>query len=559
MSRRIDIELTSARPDGSWTWRAAGAREPKGVLDGSILPSGAAVGGVLRAEAESDLDGTRILSVTDPKAKSAKGGLLELIPSDKPFEAVTQQLAKRERGERGDRDRGDRGDRRGPRGDRPGGDRPGGDRPRSGRPGEGDRRGPRSDRPGGDRPGGDRPPRGDRPGGDRPGGDRPGGDRRNRPHFTPPPELPQRPKAKRLKPGKAHRNAVLSELSESERAVAERALQGGIPAVRQAVKEQNEQLVKDGQPAVPAAGLVAIAEQLLPRLRVAEWLDRADAAKADLEELDLRDLRSVVAAGDDPMVARDESTRAVAEELKQALVAKQEKELQLWFGDIEAALGVGRVIRALKLSSQPPKAGVVFPGDLARRLAEIATSSLDTDLVADRWSALLEAAAFSPVRAAIAPTKRPEPAGDELTATVTRLASALPQVAALFGIEPKAGAPMPKPLRPTKPTGPAKKAAGKVPPPPPRPAAPVAAAPAADAPAADAPVVEIGDAEPQVVEPQVAADAHDVVADVTPVEAVAAPETAVESAPEADAVEADAVAAELADAAAPDAEESAGV
>ena len=39
MARRIEIELTSARPDGTWTWRAAGAREPKGVLDGKLLYS----------------------------------------------------------------------------------------------------------------------------------------------------------------------------------------------------------------------------------------------------------------------------------------------------------------------------------------------------------------------------------------------------------------------------------------------------------------------------------------------------------------------------------------
>ena len=36
MSRRIEVELTSERPDGSWTWRAAGAREPKGELDGGL-------------------------------------------------------------------------------------------------------------------------------------------------------------------------------------------------------------------------------------------------------------------------------------------------------------------------------------------------------------------------------------------------------------------------------------------------------------------------------------------------------------------------------------------
>ncbi|TPW10475.1 MAG: hypothetical protein FD127_3719, partial [Acidimicrobiaceae bacterium] len=128
MSRRIEIELTSARPDGSWTWRAAGAREPKGVLDGALLPSGAKTGDVYRADAEMELEGMTISSVADPKAKATKGGLLELIPSNKPFEEVTQQLAKRERG---DRPRGDRGDR--PGGDRQRRDRPAGDRPRGDR------------------------------------------------------------------------------------------------------------------------------------------------------------------------------------------------------------------------------------------------------------------------------------------------------------------------------------------------------------------------------------------------------------------------------------------
>jgi hypothetical protein len=109
MSRRIDIELTSARPDGSWTWRAAGAREPKGVLDGSLLPSGAKTGSVLKADAEFELDGITVLSVTDPKAKSEKSGLLELLVSDRPFDEVTQVLARRDASDRGPRrDRGDR-------------------------------------------------------------------------------------------------------------------------------------------------------------------------------------------------------------------------------------------------------------------------------------------------------------------------------------------------------------------------------------------------------------------------------------------------------------------
>ena len=189
---------------------------------------------------------------------------------------------------------------------------------------------------------------------------------------------------------------MLADLPEEQRPVAERALQGGLPAVRQAVNEQNARLKAEGKPEVPAAGLLSMAEGLLPTLRVAEWLDRADAAKADIEELDLRDLRSVVAAGEDPMVARDESTRAVATELKAALVTKQESELALWFEDIDAAIGVGRVIRALKLSSQPPKAGVRFPTELAGKLATATTANLTADAMPDRWVAVLEAAAFSP-------------------------------------------------------------------------------------------------------------------------------------------------------------------
>ena len=144
-----------------------------------------------------------------------------------------------------------------------------------------------------------------------------------------------------------------------------------------------------------------MAEELLPRLRVADWLDRAEAAQRQLEHLDLRDLRSVVAASDDPLVARDESTRELATTLKAALVTKQEEELALWLADVEAALDVGRVVRALRLSSQPPKAGVPFPGALATRLAEAATASLQPDDGPDRWSAVLEAAAFSPVRAQV--------------------------------------------------------------------------------------------------------------------------------------------------------------
>ena len=67
MSRRIDIELTSRRDDGTWTWRAPGAKEPRGTLDGELVPTGVQVGTVMRAEAEFDLEGIVVISVQAPR------------------------------------------------------------------------------------------------------------------------------------------------------------------------------------------------------------------------------------------------------------------------------------------------------------------------------------------------------------------------------------------------------------------------------------------------------------------------------------------------------------
>jgi hypothetical protein len=63
MPRRMEIELTSKRDDGTWTWRAPGAREPRGVVDGSLIPPDAKPGNILKAEAEFDLEGISVTSV----------------------------------------------------------------------------------------------------------------------------------------------------------------------------------------------------------------------------------------------------------------------------------------------------------------------------------------------------------------------------------------------------------------------------------------------------------------------------------------------------------------
>ena len=416
MPRRIDIELTSALSDGSWTWRAAGAKNPRGTVESSVLPDDAKVGDELKVEIEQGLDGMEILSVIKGRQKSAPE-LLELLPVEENFQAVIETRAKR--------DRNDRGGREGRDGKRGGGRRDGRRRDGEGRGDGRDGDGRRDGRGGEGR--GDRGPR--------------------RPHFEAPPELPKRPKPKRLRPGRDRRNEVLAGIPEAQRGIAELALQG-MPAVRTRVAEENKRLEAEGKPTMPEASVLKMAEEMLPKLRVADWLDRADAAQRQMDDLDLRDIRSVVAAGEDPVVARDESTRAINDQLKKDLARKQDEELKLWLEDVDAALEVGRSIRALRLSSQPPKAGVMFPPELARKLGAAATAGLTPEDSADRWSAVMEAAAFSPVRTLVTPTAPPEQITDELRATALRLGPLLPQIAALLGVDVPPGTPRPKPLRP---------------------------------------------------------------------------------------------------------------
>ena len=84
MAHRMDIELTSSRDDGSWTWRKAGARQPKGSLDGSLLWAGAAVGDVVKAECENLLDGIaqRVTNTTHQAALQAAFHVTRLDNAD---------------------------------------------------------------------------------------------------------------------------------------------------------------------------------------------------------------------------------------------------------------------------------------------------------------------------------------------------------------------------------------------------------------------------------------------------------------------------------------------
>ena len=244
---------------------------------------------------------------------------------------------------------------------------------------------------------------------------------------------------------------MLATVPEEQRPIAEQVLRGGLPAVRQAIETQNEGARAAGQPEIDPAVFMKMAEDLLPVLKAAEWHDRADAAMATIEEVSLTDLRSVVVAADGN--ARTDETRALAEKLRTGLTLRVDREHHAWLGELRTATSEGRTVRALRLSSRPPKAGTPLPADLLTALAEQASAALASDVASQRWGTVLDAVSYSPARAQVVPAGLPPEPGEELLATVRKVAGRVPAIAALFGVEgPTARRPRRKPPIPPAPT-----------------------------------------------------------------------------------------------------------
>ncbi len=101
---------------------------------------------------------------------------------------------------------------------------------------------------------------------------------------------------------------------------------------------------------------------------------------------------------------------------------------------------------ALRVSAHPPEPAARVPADLAVRLAESAGAALAPGLAEDDWKSLLDAVVESPVRRSVKPTGLPDPAGEELRATVRRAAGQVPELAKLLGL------PIPPPPGPRRPS-----------------------------------------------------------------------------------------------------------
>jgi hypothetical protein len=432
MARRIDIELTSKRPDGTWTWRAAGARQPRGEVAGELVPGEAKVGDVLRAEAEFELEGIVVTALAAPKAASRveDPGRIEVVGPRRGAPGVSVSMAP------GRRRRLDH-EAEGP----------------SRRPAAGDDRARRAARPAGPSDQAHRPGSDERPGGaqeDRRRGDgrasrrpgepaRPERARPGRPEH----ERPERGRPRRIQPAPTYRNAALADLRPEQLPVAEQLLRGGIPALRAAIEEQNARARAEGRQQVPAEPLLAMAEELLPKLNLATWKDRATAVRDAGREAPLREVRSVVAGAS--AVALDDEGRALLDTLRRSLDERVKALREGWWGRITGALDGARVDEALRVASRPPEPAARLPAELAVRLAAEASAAMSPETPEERWLALLEAVVASPVRRSVKPSGLPRPPGEQLLQAARRAAGSVPELARLLGL------PIPPPPGPRRP------------------------------------------------------------------------------------------------------------
>jgi len=434
MAHRIEIELTSRTDETTWTWRAVGAKQPRGTVDASLVPDGTGAGAVLRAEVESTLDGTTVVALLPPKGKAAprKIETIEVVGTPTSGPDVNVVLTSKSKGRRRDERTGGGRDERtgGGRDERTGGGRgPSDRRPRA----DSAERGPRRD-------GGGRTGSGDGPSSDK---------RRERPARPGGHEGGHRDGPRRPAQSTTYRNAALATLKPEQLPVAEQLLRGGIPAVRQAIEEQNARARAESRTEVTPGPLLTLAEQLLPIVNLAAWKDRASMARTEGKDVPLRELRSIVASAS--TVTLDEEGREFSTALRAALDVRVTALRDGWVERITIALDEGRVADALRVSNRPPEPATRLSAELAVRLADSAGHAMSSDSTPADWLAVLEVVIDSPVRRNVKPTGIPTGADEALLVAANKASGYVPELAKLLGlpIPPPPGPRRPVPARTT--------------------------------------------------------------------------------------------------------------
>lgn len=417
------------------------------MIDADLLPKGAGISSVFTAEVQSDMDGTAVLAVIEKEDTRTEPETIEVLGTGKHSSGVNFKSSGRD----GKRRRG-AGARQGGFGDDDFGS--GGFR-QSRRGGTGQRgAGPRQ------------------PGHGKQGGNRRKGSRGSSQDMQP-----------RLRPGREHRKKWLASVPPENAELAEQIASGKLrtqerrkndtdasetldretgsfdangtletanPATAKSPSNVSEgtqeseiqetdkiESNKAQSKAASAKSKKDIAAQLLAEYRTAEWQDRADLVLANFDKIDLAEIRMLVA--DSGACASTPETRSQADEAREKLAERAERQHGEWLADLATHLSEGRVLRALRQSGQPPKAGVPLPLDLVKWLTAAATDILTPEAQPDRWSKTLQALAVSPVRRLVRPSKPPAALSPELNSTLAELGPRIPHIAALFADEEEIG------------------------------------------------------------------------------------------------------------------------
>ena len=250
----------------------------------------------------------------------------------------------------------------------------------------------------------------------------------------------ERPRAHRAVT--THRNAALAALEPGADSRGQQLLRGGIPAVRQAIEEQNTRARSKGGARCRPNRFLTMAEELLPRMNLAAWKDRAVALRSAGREAPLREMRSVVAGAS--TVPLDEEGRILVTALRESLDTRVAALRVAWLGRIiHGARRQPGGRRAAGGSAKP--AGTHGPGPrrLAVRLAETAGTAMAPTMSEDLDRSPHARVIKSPVRRTVNPTGLPPDASPELLTAARHAAGLVPELARLLGlpIPPATGTP----------------------------------------------------------------------------------------------------------------------
>lgn len=400
MANHIEIEITSKRSDGSFTWRAKGAKEPKGVVDPVIVGVDTVVGEVFKAEFESWLDGVQIVSAIKSSKKIGSSNDIEILGPRQFKAGVTATLIAKKQQNKARKPRNDKDDMT---------------RDRS----------PKRENRANNVLGNNRDKARDK--------DHDGYRERSKDKRT-----TNRHKPEPIAVGTFYKDKLMHSLEIQERPIADYLFDGGLPAVREAIANQQKEAKEKNLPPIIETPLLAIAERLMPQIRDALWRDRADAI-LKLDRVTLKDLRSLIVSAH----PRDEEERKIVADLKDRLSKKISDVATSWQGQVKSSTEAGKLKEALELSTKSPDHSVSLNSEIAELLASKVSAALNKDLNPTEWIELVEAASQAPIRKLIKPASVPEDATGEVEKTSKKLAGLIPQLAPIIGLK------IPPPPRPT--------------------------------------------------------------------------------------------------------------